>query len=535
MAEPTKEELAAKEKTISRISQIIAAISPDNYADPKCVSKVKKLKKEGKFWEAVEAAKAGGMPIETSYSLSYNASMESLEPVYFWILDFLGGPEKIEKIVDNFISSPGSGHFSELMGKATRMQEESMKVMQTIGVLVKSVQSLIWDLKQFEIRLKDYKAAKSEKKEEAEAGIMALKQIWMDNVDIKRGNTSIKALTFSQASFATLIDAFMISKSIKDVDKLDLNERVKNILKQKYLEFDEWKKLSETELEKRYNIEKAWLKSQADAMHLYARWASPYLKAAEDLRMSAQLSSNAALIKAFNTILLQLTLLKKDELEVEKESIAKNLPRGFDKLREGKDYRKYYGCLLLDFFFRGIPQRVEQHYGFGGKSDVTFRVYALNEEELDELKQRLEESDIKEALKLVEGMTQTSLKEIEDDIRYFTLSEEEREKEKKKEEKAKKLAEEGETENINPFAALIGLGGKSEKKEKKEKREAGKEIKPDNYYERVMRNLAEANARKGMFTVYDVYKKAHQMASVPFDLCFKKEDVPVSLKDVILP
>ena len=417
-------EVKAREKSINNIAAIIAAINPDQYSSKP--SLIKKIIKEKGFWAAVDEmndpdgkAKPTSIP-GAKYELSYNSSMEGLEPLYFWILDFMGGPNAVDKLVDNFSSSPGSGHFSELMGKATRMQEESMKIMQTIGVLVKSVINIIYDLRQFELRLNDYKAARSENKSTAEAGGIALKQIWMDNVDIKRGNTSIKALAFSQASFATLIDAFMMAKSIDDISKdpkdggLDLNERVKNILKQRYIEFDKWRELSEKELQKRYNIQRSWLKSQVDSLKLYSRWAAPYLQAAENLRMNSGMNSSSALITTFNTILLQLTVMGKKAVDISYGVSNHDLPNGFDKLQDNGKIRKTFGCTIVDFKFRGIPQRVEQHYAFGGKADVTFTAYALNSDELDEFRKRLDESSMKEAMKLVEDATQTSLKEIQE-------------------------------------------------------------------------------------------------------------------------
>jgi hypothetical protein len=42
-----------------------------------------------------------------------------------------------------------------------------------------------------------------------------------------------------------------------------------------------------------------------------------------------------------------------------------------------------------------------------------------------------------------------------------------------------------------------------------------KGIKPDTYAEQLIRAQAELNGMKSSFTVYDVYKKAHGMASQP--------------------
>jgi hypothetical protein len=528
------------------IPTLIAAICPRYYAlspvtssDSAKMKKFMQLKSQGKFWEAISLGliKPRPMEIGEQFKISYNSSSESLEPVYFWIIDFLnsmGGGECL-KIVDNFVSSPGSGHFSEMMGKATRMQEEGMKILQTIGVLIKSVINIIYDLRQFELRLNDYKAANGVfGKQKMDAGNLALKQTWLDNVDIKRGNSSIKAMTFSQqGAFVTLLNAFFMVNTDKDIEQADLNDIVKRVLEQRLLEYNEWKKLSEYELNKRFGMEKAWLKSQVDSLKLYARWAKPYLQVAEQLKMANSLSSSSALVKAFNTNLMQLVVRKDFSVNVEDSVVNKKLPSGFERLAEKGEVRSYTGCVFVDFKFRGIPQRVDQHYGFGGKSDVVFSAYCLNNEELDELKKRLEESDVNDALKLVEGVTTESLKEIENDIRYFLEGADDRILKEQQTKEAKKNEEKA--ENINPFTALLGKGtfwGKDDKKSNS--KSSSQSIKPDNYAEKVIRQLGIGNAKASLFTVYDVYKKAHGMGSVPFDKSdkFGVADVKVGFKDL---
>ena len=358
----------------------------------------------------------------------------------------------------------------------------------------------------------------------------------MDNVDIKRGNSSIKAMTFSQqGAFVTLLNAFMKVQTVKEIDKEDLNDIVKRVLKQRFMEFEEWRKLSKSELTKRYNIQKHWLKSQVDSLKLYSRWAQPYFKAAEELRMGQD--NSTALVKAFNTIVLKLTVLKTWKVDIAGEvyDSAKNLPKEFLSMKERGLIREFYGCAILDFTFRGIPQRVEQHYGFGGKSDVKLSAFALNQDELDLFKKKFEDKDITEALKLVKDATENSLAEIQEDINYFLKDVKDREDEEKEEQKK---------QDTNPFSALFGLNGLFEKFKPKEKKDPKIEkevrlaklekegIEPDNYAEKVVRTLAELTARKMSFTIYDVYKKAHGMASVPYADWFQRGSVNVGFTDI---
>ena len=431
---------------------------------------------------------------EESHQLVYDSTTETLEPVYFWLLDFMAQYGlKSEKLIDNFTSSPGSGHFSELMGKATRMQEEAMKIMAQTNAIVKSIINIIYDLREFQIRLKQYKDLESKDKNVHEAAKLSLKQLWMDQVDIKRGNTSIKGMV-SQFQYVTLIDAFMVANSLEDIKKMDLNDRVKRILESRLSEYLEWEKRSGKELTKRYNIEKSYLKSQVNSLKMYTRWAKPYLKAATQLEQRE--TSSPELVTSFNTIILQLTILARREIDFAQAITDKELPFSF---RNTRLKRKYYGFTLLDFKFRGIPQRVGQHYAFGGKATVDFSSYALNQEEYEKFKKELEDSDVNDALKLVQGMTEESLGELKEDIEEFLEeSEQEHEKEKQKQ------------EEIDPFTALF-KGNKKPEQETEEKK-TGK-IKPDNYVESTVRQLAVKTAKRDCFKVFDVYKKSHNMPS----------------------
>jgi len=506
---------------MSEVDNIICVINPNRYAEASdgtqgAVEKFKAVIKKQGFDAGLKSMKSLGIkpkPV-AEHSLVYNSSSETLEPVYFWLLDFtnkvFGGD--VVKIMDNFASSPGSGHFSELQAKVSQMQQESSRVLGTVNNILKGVLNLIYDLKEFKIRLSHYDAANSSDKKKVEAGLLSLKQMWMDKVDIQRGQGSINAMSAGNLNFVTLRDSFLIAKSIKEVDEMDLNERVKRILKPRIQEFFEWKKRSEQELRKRFEIEKIYLKSQANALKLNARWAKPYLKAAQQLAQNEKLGSRPELVNIFNTIFMQLILRAKNDVSLSQEITDKNLPYNFRKF---KKLRKYSAVVFIDFKFRGIPGKAGQHYVFGGRADVDFKAYALNEEELKLLESKLGESDLEDSLKLVQGMTDDSLRELKLDLKEL-LGDEDEDKEKIQQ------------ENTNPFSALFSFLKSSKKQEEPseniigEKEDKGltlikqKGIKKDNYAEAYIRNIAEANAINRCYFVFDVYKKAHSMASFPY-------------------
>lgn len=447
-----------------------------------------------RYIQRAEDKKKGKVDLipESEHKLVYDSPTETLEPIYFFILDLMNDfGLKPEKLVDNFVSSPGSQHFGEMGQRASIMQQQGAKLLADINTVLRSILNLIYDLREFQIRLQSYKDLEDSNKKEA--ALLSLKQIWMDKVDIQKGNSSIKAMALGQGQFVTLIDAFLVAKDEQSVDKLDLNDIVKRILKPRIHEFNIWLNNSKGELEKRYNIEKTYLKSQVNSLKIYSRWAKPYMKAAQDLEMSDS-GRNPALVKMFNSMLLELTLLGKRKISGDYP--LKYVPK-----------RDYYICTLLDFNFRGIPNRTQQGYVVGGRAEISFRSYVMNDDELAKLNQELEGSDLNNALTLIEGSTTESLGNLQEDIDYFL-----KEDEKKEEQTVKK--------DINPFMALFGTyekkSKKDEKKENKDEKKKIEKIEKDSWIEKdYFRKPGVIEAKETTFSLFEIYKKAHGMAAFP--------------------
>ncbi|PIO07704.1 hypothetical protein COU59_02925 [Candidatus Pacearchaeota archaeon CG10_big_fil_rev_8_21_14_0_10_34_12] len=479
---------------MASVQQIIGKINPLLYAD-----NGKELLKKYKTIDRIPANEVKPKLL-SEHSLVYDSSSETLEPVYFWILDIMNKRGlQMEKLVDNFSSTPGSGYFAELGQRATIMQQNASKIMGDINTVLRSVLSIVYDLKEFKTRLSYYDNIKSKDEHKREGARQILKQIWLDKVDIAKGNSSI-AVMARQIGFQTLFDAFFIVKDEKDADKLDLNDTVKRAIKSRIQEFNIWARESEKELRKRYELERTYLKSQVNSLKLYARWAKPYLRAAHQLEMSSD-DREPDLVKTFNTILLELTLLGKTKINIKDAAIEGNLPIDF---KEMKSKRDYFMCILVDFRFRGIPQKAGQHYTFGGLSTVKFIGYALNSDEIKMLDKELANDDMEDILKLTEGATTESLGHMQDEINSFL------------EEKTVEDDEKG-NNSSNPFLALIGHYEKSSESKKKKsagKKEDDKKIRKDDWIEKNhLRALAEKKAKFDAFDIFDSYKQAHGMAS----------------------
>ena len=439
---------------------------------------------------------------KVNYALVYDSLSEGLEPIYFWLLDFMQesypsgiGMEEVTKSKDEYEAAVGSGFFSDLGVKATRMQEQAMKMMATINTVIRSIINLIYDLREFDIRLETYTDLKAQDEGKRDAAEISLRVIWMDQVDIKRGRGSINMLA-RELQFVTLRDAFLYAKDEKDVENLDLNDRVKRILKSRLNEYLKWKGYSEKELTKRYNIEKSYLKSQINSLKHYTAWVKPYLIAAKKLGMAnfstASGMSNPNIVNLFNNMEIQLSLFGKKELKPERVNPA---------FRGLKLDKKYYSCIEVEIKFRTVPRAAQSQQGLvyvhSGRTELNFRAYSFSEKELEEINKLQVEED----LELIEGMTDVSLKEIQEDIEHY-LGKPEKEEEKKKEKIKFPSPFSGITEGFKQALKPLSYAAKIFK------------FKPaldKGFKEEQIKGAAKKQAEALLYVLYDVYKKSHGM------------------------
>jgi len=455
--------------------------------------------------------------VPEKYEFELLSTSESVEPFYFWLIDFmkiLGFT--VEKVGETMGASVVSGFFGEMSMRREKLEEQGMRYLQTVNTIVKSVINLLYDLREFDRRLNVYDDVKSEEKEKKEAAALALKRIWMDEVDIRKGRASINSLslpgTREGLEFVTLRDAFMMAKEVEDVDSMDLNDRVKRVLKGRVEEYNNWKKESEKELRQRRKIELTYLKSQVESLRLYTLWAKPYLKAAQTLQFKDTKMGDPQLVQAFDQNYIELIVrgVKKYYLKEfltpsanqysyvppnlltdEQQAVMKRVRAGAYAL----------GVIELKFTYRARPwlpnpTEMQRHYVTLGKMNIEFKGYVMREDEYELLKKKEED----EALGFIEGITQESLVTLREDIEKYLG---ELDIEDKQEKKEKQL----------PILDRILSGGVS-----KEKIGGGIPLADSGSYfmEERAKALAKRTVALKLWDLYDIFKKAHRLMAFPY-------------------
>ncbi len=427
------------------------------------------------------------------YKLTYDSLGEGLEPIYFWILDFLRDRDpsglglEVFKGQEEFEASVASGYFSELGTKGTQMQAKAMEYLGAINQVIKSILNLIYDLKEFETRVEQYNKLHSTSVLDRKGASNALKGTWMDQVDVKKGKGSINLLA-QDLGFVTIRDAFFYVDDVGGIERLDLNERVKNILHRKMSEYKSWLEMSEKEIKKRYNIEKAYLKSQYATLKLYAGWLKPYLMAAQKLKMKE--FNTPTIVNAFSNMELRLSILGQKEIK------PTDLHQSYKNIKLDK---KYYAVVEVVMDFRGLPSAMTvqgaRQYVHGGRADLQFKAYAVDEVEMNVLRSK----ELYEDLDLINDYVDSSLKELQSELDKYINPQPEAEKKhvKKKWENPLKGTIDGLKEITKPLTDPLQDAWK--------KQAPGEMVKKD-----VMKHGSDRASRL-CFLVYNMYKRAHGM------------------------
>ena len=438
-------------------------------------------------------------PVATN-TLMYDSFSEGVEPIYFWIIDFMrdrapgGLGMDVQKSSEEYEASAGSGYFGEIGARSTQMQQKAADYLGAINQVIKAIVNLLYDLREFKIRLGNYDDTHSNDSETRRNGEHALKNIWMDQVDIKKGRGSINMLA-QDLRFVTLRDAFFASNNIKEINDpkkgLDLNKRVRNILSQKYDEFNKWKIYSESEIRKRYEIERKYLKAQEGSLRLYASWVKPYLKAAQKLKMKE--FNTPDIVASFSNTQMRLEVY--GSKEVTSDKIHK-------ELKGKKLSKKYFAVVMVELDFRSVPQTMQgqggRHYVHGGRVDVKFKGYSMDETELDAIRGQ----ELYDDMNLVDDWVGGSLKLIQEEIDTYFNPQEALPKERKKVPIANPFS--GTLTGFREmFEPLLGIGSLF--------RSPAKKHAKDNFLLKKLDAVTEKEAKDLTWRIYNIYKKTHKM------------------------
>ncbi|MBL7148413.1 MAG: hypothetical protein ISS82_06305, partial [Nanoarchaeota archaeon] len=389
---------------------------------------------------------------------------------------------KIHKIKDIYSASETSSYFGAMEQRKGLQQEKVAQYLGTIGGMMKNLFQMIRELRMIDERIQHY--VDSEKGDESAE--VALKSIWVDMVEGGINNpNSVTALSL-KVGFVILPDLFYsihpkksidVDKEVKKLEEKGINRKVREILSRKLKQYLLWKEKTNIELKQRKNFLLKYLRQHYNTIKLYMNWIRPYLKNIRRLQM-ADLTERPEVVSAFETSVIELELLG-------------------ENTREGKFY---HPCILVKFDYVAIPQMAYQNeYQRGaihaGLTKIRMEAYALTDKQIRDYQKKQDEED----MELLSNLT-ASMETLKDDLHRYL--EEGGEVFKKEEEKEKKNIIK---EFLTPFTSIF-KGFKDVFGKKTQKEEVAKSFSTEQDKKKI-----ESIVLINLYTMYDVFKKAHKM------------------------
>ncbi len=354
------------------------------------------------------------------YRIIYQVFNQSIEETYFWLLEHIRhdqGYHDIIKISDTFTASEHSAFFGSAQQRIGLQQDKVSQFLATIGKMVKELFQLVRELRILDERKSYYEDSDTNSKSSESADI-TLKGIWIDLVEQGSKNPASVYGMARELQFTTLPDLFFSihPKVAADVDemvnKLEFNNKVKEVLKRKLRSYIEWKKTTYYELKNRRIFTLKYLRQHFDIIKMYMNWVKPYLRNIKRLQLSDKASS-PDLIAAFEGSIIEIEILCK-KLPVTTE---------FVNYRFVKRNVKVYSIFLLTIFYRTKPTlSYQQEYQRGpihvGLTDITMRAYSWDKKTIEKYIEMRTKEDLS-LLEAVDGSVKAAMEAMGGELERY--------------------------------------------------------------------------------------------------------------------
>ncbi|HDI02525.1 MAG TPA: hypothetical protein ENF95_00120 [Candidatus Aenigmarchaeota archaeon] len=187
---------------------------------------------------------------------------------------------EIKKYKDWLEVNPLSTRYQDIISRKQVIEQSVGRILSNISEMRKDIELIKHDLRKFEQVLNHFKENKLD----------ALKSDFVDFVDRETPNSMLKLA--SSGRFPTLvIDFFKIQKE-EDIDKLNVSNSEKSLLKTKWMLFQEWLQMYSKAVEERVKMLKEELTNRQMAIENYKKTVEPYLKAIHKIKVTAPSSED---------------------------------------------------------------------------------------------------------------------------------------------------------------------------------------------------------------------------------------------------
>ncbi len=344
---------------------------------------------------------------------SFNLSIEEL---YYWILHHVRQDwsfSNVYKISDVFSAAEQSAFFGTAQQRLGIQQDRAAQYLKYIADMLKALFQVVREARILDERLTFYNDVQNDikdKKNAAAKSDIVLKGIWIDMVE---GGTKNPASVYGmsqQVGFVTLPDLFFrtYAKTTDDIDRMvkpmQFNEKVKEVLSRKLMQYITWRDKTYRELSSRKTFTLKYIKQHYLTIRLYLNWIKPYLRNIKRMIMPEKMFQEPEMIGAFETSMMEL------------EFLAHRAPVK----------SKIHHVIVASFDYRTIPQMSyttsEGYQQRGpihiGKVVINLRGYLWTKEQIAAYRKMKEEEDL-ELLASIDETVKQTLESLGDDLKKY--------------------------------------------------------------------------------------------------------------------
>ena len=472
---------------------------------------VKKMTKSeiNKFADVEKAEIVRGKMLETGYPKSlvrnhlvFETTNEPIEDAYYFQRDMIRTDfhfENFYKLVDVFAASEQSSMWGVSEQRLGLQQDKVSQYLKGISEMIKALFQIVRELRIIDERLSYYYDIENDTPTSLSSEI-TLKGVWIDQVEGGSKNPASVYGLANTVGFATLPDLFFrtqvkdLSKLDEQIHKIDVNEKVKEVLKRKLRQFYEWKRRTFKELQQRRRFTLKYLRQHYDTIKLYISWIKPYLRNIEKLQLDRRKMDSVDMVSSFEGAMSEVEFLAT------------------------KAMASVNSCLLLNFIFRTRPTLAYHAEGYQrgplhlGRVEITFRAYAWDDQQVANFIKMTEEENM-QMLTTIDRSLEEAMNALGDELfKYLEEAGEEMiPKEKPAANKKKKYDIVGSAKSyIEPFSAIFSgfrelleaFGFADVFGSKQGKKKLSKSFDRKN---------AASDAKRWVWMAYKNYKKARKM------------------------
>lgn len=350
------------------------------------------------FWEVqtlTDPVYTGYPEAKRHYEIVVDKQNSTLENYYYWAYRqiTIDWSHDVEKIIDTHAGSMASTQFGHMQSRLSIQQNQISQYLKGISEMIKGLFQIVREVRVIDDRLQYYYDSYNEESGNKDSSEMVLKDLWVSQVEGGTKNPGSVYGLAANVGFTILPDIFFRyripdPKNIdKRVDKLELNEKIKEVLKRKLRQYHEWKTRTFKELKNRRNYMVKYLRQHYNTIKLYISWIKPNLKYVRQFQQSKNLENNPELLNSFESNMIEV------------EMLAKKKAKG-----------DYYSVAVLTLVFRTRPelgfhtkdysQKGPVHYG---KLHLYVRSYTWNKRQIEAYKKFRDDEDFE----LIAGIDET--------------------------------------------------------------------------------------------------------------------------------